>query len=68
MSGITDVAGFSDTTVELSVADGSIDVDGENLKIESFSASTGKIQISGTVSSIGYYGKPLGGFFKKKRP
>lgn len=68
MTGVTDVLSFSDTELEMSLEDGFVAVDGEGLKIESFSAGNGKLNVSGKVSAISYYGKTLSkkGFFSKK--
>ena len=57
MTGVTDVLSFSDTSLEMSLEDGCIAVDGENLKIESFSSGSGKLLVSGKVSDISYFGK-----------
>ncbi len=69
MTGVTDVLAFSDTSLEMSLEDGCVAVDGENLKIESFSAGSGKLFVTGKVSDISYYGKsPVKqGKSKKKR-
>lgn len=68
MTGVTDVLSFSDTEIEMSLDDGCVAVDGEGLKIESFSAGSGKLSVSGKVSAISYFGKsPVKqGFFSKK--
>lgn len=69
MTGICDVLAFSDTEIELSLDDGCVAVDGDELKIESFSAGSGKICVTGKVSAVSYYGKSPSkqGVFKKKR-
>ena len=68
-TGITDVIAFSDTCVEMALEEGSLAVDGSDLKIDSFSSGTRKISISGFVSAVRYYGKPAArsGFFRRKR-
>ena len=57
MSGVCDVTSFSDTEVEVTLNEGCLAVEGTELKIESFSSQTGAIEISGTVSSIYYFGE-----------
>ena len=68
-TGITDVIAFSDTCVEMALEEGSLAIDGSDLKIESFSSGTRKISITGFVSAVSYYGKPAArsGFFRRKR-
>lgn len=57
MSGVCDVLAFSDTELEMALDDGCVAVDGEELKIESFSAGSGKLSIVGKVNAVSYYGK-----------
>ncbi len=71
MTGIADVSALSPDAVEMTLAGdgGCVGVDGDDLKIDSFSSETGKIRITGEVAAITYYGKSAlkkGGLFKRK--
>lgn len=67
-TGIRDVIAFSDDSVEMALDGGCLAVDGGELKIESFSSESGKINITGNISGISFYGKnpQKGGFFRRK--
>ena len=67
MSGIMEVIGFDDETITLESDMGMMTVKGEGLKIGSFSASSGDIDIEGTIIEIVYTGDSSvkGGFFRK---
>lgn len=67
MSGIMEVIGFDDETITLESDMGMMTVKGEGLKIGSFSASSGDIDIEGTIIAIVYTGDSSvkGGFFRK---
>ena len=54
-TGITDVASFHETEILLSCPMGDISVEGENLKIDSFSVESGKLIILGTLSGLYYF-------------
>lgn len=55
ITGISEVESFHDTEILLSCPHGDISVEGENLKIDSFSVESGKIIILGAVSAVAYF-------------
>ena len=57
LDGIIDVESFTDQYVIAESALGKISLDGEELKIESFSAETGKLVVNGKFDSVYYFGK-----------
>lgn len=57
LTGVSDVCEFTENSVEMTLADGYIGIDGEDLKIDYFSSDTGKVAIHGLVSAVTYYGK-----------
>lgn len=57
LDGITDVESFTDQYVIAESSLGKISLDGEELKIESFSADTGKLVVNGKFDSVYYFGK-----------
>lgn len=69
MTGVLDVSSLDEDSVEMTLSDGAAAVDGQNLKIDSFSSETGKIRIIGEISAITYFEKSVfkkGGLFRKK--
>lgn len=66
ISGVTDVFELTDSSVELTLEEGCLGIDGEDLRIEYFSADTNKACIIGTVRGLQYYSKPLASKKKKK--
>ncbi len=69
LTGITDVQSFHDTEILLSSPYGDISVEGNNLKIDSFSVESGRITILGSVSGLFYFDKANAsgkGFFARK--
>ncbi len=56
LSGIYDVAGFTDTTVIATCKSGNISIDGAELRIDSFDSASGKLVVIGTVNGVFYYG------------
>lgn len=58
ISGILEVESFQDTGILLSSSLGEISVEGEELKIDSFSVDTGDITLSGRIHGVFYYDKP----------
>lgn len=62
LSGIIDVESFTDTSIIAESSLGSISIDGEGLKIESFSSTDGKLTLCGKVDAFCYFGRE-----KKKR-
>ncbi len=67
LSGIIDVCEFCEASVEMTIADGFVGVDGEDLKIDKFDSQTGNIRILGTVNAITYYCRGLTGKKSKKK-
>ena len=67
-TGSKDVIAFSDESVEMALEEGCLAVDGNELKIESFSSESGKINVTGNVTGISFYGKTpqKSGLFRKK--
>ena len=67
MSGVLEVIGFDDETVSLETNMGSLIIKGERLKIGSFSASTGDIDIEGNIIAMAYSSdsSQKSGFFRK---
>ena len=57
LSGVSDVESFTDTSVIAETSLGSISIDGEELKIESFSAETGRLVVVGKFDGFCYFGK-----------
>ena len=57
LTGISEVESFHETEIDLLFANGAISIEGENLKIESFSVESGKISIDGKITGVYYYEK-----------
>lgn len=57
LDGIIDVESFTDQYVIAESTLGKISLDGEELKIESFSAESGKLVVNGKFESVYYFGK-----------
>jgi len=53
-TGVSDVEGFDDETVEAVTPLGILTVHGRGLKVERFSAETGELSVAGEVSALGY--------------
>lgn len=69
ISGILEVGSFEDTAIELTCDFGTLSIEGEGLKIDSFSAETGRITVSGTVNALFYWEKKQqnkGGLFTRR--
>ncbi len=68
LSGIQEVESFDETGVVLNSTAGEITVDGENLKIDSFSVDSGRVIITGTIAALIYQEKPRArrGFFSRR--
>lgn len=56
LSGITDVESFTDENILAVSYLGDISIDGEDLKIESFSAESGKLIVNGKFDGFCYFG------------
>lgn len=59
LTGITDVESFSDTSVIACSSLGNISIDGEELKVESFSVETGRLIVNGNLDGFCYYGREV---------
>jgi len=57
LSGISEVESFTDEQITVDSALGMISIEGQNLKIESFSTERGELKINGDFDSIYYYSK-----------
>ena len=57
VSGVTDVESFTDTSVIALSELGNLSIDGEELKIESFSSETGKLIVNGKFDGFYYFGR-----------
>lgn len=55
LSEITEVLGFSDGEITLLSSLGMIAIEGQNLKIENFSAETGQLFINGDFDGLYYF-------------
>ena len=69
LTGITDVESFSDTSVIACSSLGNISIDGEELKIESFSSDTGRLIVNGNLYGFCYFGREVRrrGLFSRNR-
>ncbi len=68
LTGIEEVESFTENTIVLKSALGSVSVEGEGLKIESFSTDKGELIIDGKIDSLCYFGSESGvkkGFFAR---
>lgn len=57
LSGIIDVISFSENTVEAEYGEGTVIVDGENMKIEDFSGESGRLAVIGRINGFYYFDK-----------
>lgn len=70
MTGIEDVSSFDEQGIILQSCMGGISIEGEGLKIETFSTGSGDLVITGKISGILYFGSSSGekeksGFFSR---
>jgi len=68
LTGIEEVESFTENSIFMRSALGSLSVEGENLKIESFSTDKGELIIEGKLDGVYYYGNDAGekkGFFSR---
>lgn len=68
LTGIEEVESFTENSIFMRSSMGSLSVEGENLKIESFSTDKGELYIDGKIDSIYYYGNESNekrGFFSR---
>ncbi len=72
LTGVSEVESFQETGIDLLCESGAIAIEGENLRIESFSVESGKISIDGKITGIFYYEKAVksssrgGGLFARR--
>ena len=57
LTGICEVENFNDTGIDLLSHHGTIAIEGEDLRIDSFSVDTGKISVDGKITGVFYYEK-----------
>ena len=57
LTGITDVIAFSDNSVEAEYSGGTVVIEGNDMKIEDFSGSVGKLSVIGTINGFYYFNK-----------
>ena len=55
MTGISDVVSFSDESITLTVANGDMTVEGEQLKIDSFDSKSGRLTVNGRINALVYF-------------
>ena len=68
LSSVTEIGSFQENCVVLLCEDGSITIEGDGLKIDSFSAESGNVCISGRVNGIYYLEETVsGGFFRRRK-
>ncbi len=60
LTGVEEVESFSDTLVALRTSLGRAAVEGNGLRIDSFSTEAGKLVILGEIDSLTYYGEENG--------
>ena len=57
LTGVSDVESFTENSVIALSSMGNISIDGEELKIESFSTETGRLTVVGKNDAICYFGR-----------
>ena len=57
LTGISDVETFTENSVIAVTSMGNISIDGEELKIESFSTDSGKLTVIGKIDAFCYFGR-----------
>ena len=57
MTGVTEVVSFDDTTVVLHTALGTLEVQGQDLKLKTLSLDGGQVAVDGHISAL-YYEEP----------
>ena len=65
VTGVAEVESFTDTSVVAASSLGTLSVEGEEIRIDSFSSETGKLVVRGRIDGFFYYGDQDG---RKKRP
>lgn len=56
VTGVTEIIKFDENCVSLDISDCQLNIEGEDLKIESFSTDQGDVNISGHIDSLIYLG------------
>ncbi|MBQ7474571.1 MAG: YabP/YqfC family sporulation protein [Clostridia bacterium] len=64
VSGVEEVESYSETSVVAVSSMGAFSVEGEGIRIDSFSAESGRLVVRGKIDGLFYYGDESG---KKKR-
>ncbi|MBQ6262172.1 MAG: YabP/YqfC family sporulation protein [Clostridia bacterium] len=64
VTGVVEVESFTDTSVVAASSLGTFSVEGEEIRIDSFSSETGRLVVRGKIDGFFYYGESDG---KKKR-
>lgn len=57
LTGIQDVESFTDTSIIVTCRHGSISIEGDALKIESFDSTVGDLSMTGNIEGLFYFGK-----------
>ena len=60
MTGIGEVESYTDSAVTAVSSMGGLTVEGEDIRIESFSSDTGKLLIRGKIDGVFYFGNDAG--------
>ena len=69
LTGVSEVDSFNDSGIVLITSFGEISIEGEDLKIDSFSVETGKVSVVGKITGLYYYEKNKSvksGFFSRR--
>ena len=71
VTGVVEVESFTDTSVVAASSLGTFSVEGEEIRIDSFSSETGKLVVRGKIDGFFYFGesdgkKKRGGLFKRR--
>ncbi len=56
ITGVVDVSGFDEQTVNILTTEGNLIVKGENLHISTLSLDTGQVSVDGRINSMQYLG------------
>ena len=70
ITGVSEVLSFDEGFIDLSLGEGSLSVDGRELRISEFDSANGRLSVTGTVCALTYgdsAAKKTGGFFKRRR-
>ena len=67
MTGVTEVVSFDEGTVVLHTVLGTLEIQGENLKLKTLSLDGGQVAVDGKIFSFVYDEPQTGGFFGRRR-